>query len=573
MSVNQTTVTGTPFPDRDPDVQRTSFSLDVMGRYICSTYQEATRNPDYDVVVIGSGMFGAYCAAKLFRDTHATSNEAENERKSLRILVLEAGPFLVPEHVQNLPSLGSGNPFRPDENKPNTFEARDKPVELVWGTGWRGNVFFPGTAYCVGGKSLYWGGWCPRLRDSDLQQWPENVRNYLLSPPEFPSSFPNRLSSPDQNSVYEEVEFEIGVKPPDDFVFDPQLGPTEIPGAIGLNEAFGARLKEALGRLRASNKTLLQDPEPPPIAVQTQSFVSGVFSPDKFSSLSMLISALREGKGEGNSEEERDRKTNLFLVPHAHVSRLVVPKTQRDGAQLDGYGITGIDLVVDGQKQHLAISPRCTVVLALGAIESTRLALESFPTAPSREGDELMGRNLMAHSRFDFDFDIDRKKFADWVKQKQNKDLRSELQTAAFHLQADTPDGRFHLQVYGTGEENVGREGLLYRMIPDAEVARRLAQSQTKDTLRFVFRACGEIRGDRAAKLYQPGTNWIDLDDHDRDQIFDHARAYVHYESQTNSPMFKRMRAECVALAKEMGGILAEGAEDGSRYPQSRVSG
>lgn len=41
--------------------------------------------------------------------------------------------------------------------------------ELVWGLPWRGNVEFPGLAYCLDGKSLYWGGWCPRLTAADLE--------------------------------------------------------------------------------------------------------------------------------------------------------------------------------------------------------------------------------------------------------------------------------------------------------------------------------------------------------------------------------------------------------------------
>src|SRR5439155_20623794 len=53
------------------------------------------------------------------------------------------------------------------------------PRGLVWGIPWRGNVDFIGQAYCVGGKSLYWGGWCPRLLASDLAAWPPSVAQYL----------------------------------------------------------------------------------------------------------------------------------------------------------------------------------------------------------------------------------------------------------------------------------------------------------------------------------------------------------------------------------------------------------
>ena len=352
------------------------------------------------------------------------------------------------------------------------------------------------------------------------------------------------------------------MQPSDDFVFDPVLGPDEPPDHIGLNAALGARLTAALAALRQGSGTPLGDPEPPPIAVQTQSFVSGVFSPDKFSSLTLLISALRDAqaRASGATPAERDADRRLFLVPNAHVSRLQVADVVRDGAPRPGDRVTSIELVADGARRTLPIKPSCTVVLALGCLESTRLALESFPTAPDRDGDELIGRNLMAHLRFDFPFQLDRVEFARWVEDNTGKALRDELQTASFHLQADTADGRFHLQVYGSGIDTTAGspdspEGLLYRMIPDAELARRLASAQDTNEISLILRACGEMTGDRTAPVHAPGTSWIDLASAaDRDQAFDHARAFVHYADPSAAPIWQRMRDACIALATEMGG-------------------
>jgi hypothetical protein len=258
MSLKQLLNSGADFPPGQPDVQRTTFSLDVLGRFVCSTFEEATTNPDFDVVVIGSGMYGGYCAAKIYTES------AVPGRTPLRVLVLEAGPFLVHEHGQNIPDLGLGNPFRPvlDPFSPAALQTRD----LVWGLGWRGNTGFPGTAYCVGGKSIYWGGWCPRLQPADLAQWPEDVRRYLTSPPDFGNNLPNRLPSSDRESVYEAVEYEIGVKPADDYVFDPIEGPNEPPGRIGLNDALEERLKAALAALRQrpGGTPFADEVDPPP---------------------------------------------------------------------------------------------------------------------------------------------------------------------------------------------------------------------------------------------------------------------------------------------------------------------
>ena len=96
---------------------------------------------------IGSGMFGGYFADKLFRNT-----------KVKRTLLLEAGGFLVAQHFQDLPNIGLKVPEAMDPATDNGM-----PRELVWGMPWRGNTSFVGSPYCVGGKSIYWGGWCPKL--------------------------------------------------------------------------------------------------------------------------------------------------------------------------------------------------------------------------------------------------------------------------------------------------------------------------------------------------------------------------------------------------------------------------
>ena len=53
------------------DVQQTAFSVDALGRYVCSTWTEATLNggPPFTTIVVGAGMHGAYCAAKFSGST------------------------------------------------------------------------------------------------------------------------------------------------------------------------------------------------------------------------------------------------------------------------------------------------------------------------------------------------------------------------------------------------------------------------------------------------------------------------------------------------------------------------
>jgi hypothetical protein len=87
-----------------------------------------------------------------------------------RVLVLEAGPLALPEHVQNLPP--DLNP--PGKGGPGSVRGQpwlsDSPMSF--------NQNFPGLAFCIGGRSVFWGGWSPYLIDSELSDpsWPASVR-------------------------------------------------------------------------------------------------------------------------------------------------------------------------------------------------------------------------------------------------------------------------------------------------------------------------------------------------------------------------------------------------------------
>jgi choline dehydrogenase-like flavoprotein len=124
-----------------------------------------TRNIDpnhvYDVLVVGSGMGGGILASRL-ADAGAD------------VLVLEAGSYLFPTHVGNLPRRLRFGPF-------------DKHIWSLWPdfrvvnyVNTPGSQFAGGQGFNLGGRSLFWGGLIPRQAPWELRSWPVDVRTYLL---------------------------------------------------------------------------------------------------------------------------------------------------------------------------------------------------------------------------------------------------------------------------------------------------------------------------------------------------------------------------------------------------------
>src|SRR5207247_197791 len=95
----------------------------------------------------------------------------------------------------------------------------------VWGLAWHSDVFggFPGLAYCLGGRSLFWGGWAPQPLDSELATWPQAVVNDL------------------NTRYFHEAAEQIGVTETNDFIFGP------------LHEAMRKQLLDAVNSGRVTD--------------------------------------------------------------------------------------------------------------------------------------------------------------------------------------------------------------------------------------------------------------------------------------------------------------------------------
>lgn len=118
-------------------------------------------NHEYDVIVIGSGVGGGILADQL-------------ADLGLDVLVLEAGSYLVPGHVGNLPRQHTLAP-RVDKHIWHLWDDF-KVTNYVNGPG---SAYQGGQGFNLGGRSVFWGGLIPRMSWWELETWPQEVRWYL----------------------------------------------------------------------------------------------------------------------------------------------------------------------------------------------------------------------------------------------------------------------------------------------------------------------------------------------------------------------------------------------------------
>ena len=150
--------------------ERTSFTKDVQGRYLCNDISEVNAwksagGRPFDFIIVGGGTFGAAIAEHLwFRQKQAGGG--------LRTLVVEAGLFTVPGACSEHRHPGSCRPSDSVHPRPENAPQPEPPRNEVWGIPWISGIPFKGLAYTLGGRSLYWGGWSPRLLDEEMTTWP-----------------------------------------------------------------------------------------------------------------------------------------------------------------------------------------------------------------------------------------------------------------------------------------------------------------------------------------------------------------------------------------------------------------
>ncbi len=124
------------------------------------------RNVDttinYDVIVVGSG-FGGGLLASVLADNGAN------------VLVLEAGSYLFPTHVGNLPRPLPIGQF--DKNIWHLYQ----DFGVINYQNVDGSNFQGAQGFNLGGRSIFWGALTPRQTAWQLASWPQVISDYLLN--------------------------------------------------------------------------------------------------------------------------------------------------------------------------------------------------------------------------------------------------------------------------------------------------------------------------------------------------------------------------------------------------------
>ena len=458
--------------------QETDFTRDVLGRYICNGLDEAlaSTNPNgqradgtpqndakpFDTIIIGGGSFGPIFAQHLF---------FADKTHSHRILVLDAGPLALTEHVQNLPALGL-NPPAPVEKDPKV------PRAEFWGLPWVSNVRggFPGLVYCLGGRSVFFGGWSPRLLDT--------ANDTEMAQPPWPAAVVSDLN----NHYFDESASQIGTDESNDFIdgemhralrqqlFD-GIQASQVSDAIQPAD-LPLHLKVRPG---TSNAEKLQMRLEAPLAVQSQT-VSGLFPINKFSAVPLMIKAARTASFDSQvgMPFPDDVKKRLMLIPHCRVIRLTT----------DVQAGTGRVTEVQTTLGNIPVGEHTKVVIALGTIESTRLALLSFQGITNYN---QIGQNLMAHLRSNLTIRIPRTSISSL------DPAVTDLQASALfvkgkHIRNGKPS-YFHLQITAAGLDRPGTdsEAELFKKVPDVDGFNVLRMAND-DTIVITIRGIGETQ-------------------------------------------------------------------------------
>jgi len=426
----------TPGP-QDPTPQKVMDHVFFLSH---AGWKQARETEQFDYVIVGSG----FCALGF-------AERALKHDPAKRILIIERGPFFLPEHFQNLPLPYQHTLGGLSETFPWTLSAKtaaQPPGKIGWQ---HGMVPF------FGGRSILWSAWCPRPTDDEFAGWSPVV-----------------IAAAKRN--FADAERLLNVVPADRI--DSDLDPASLKAAAKRRPIYGVmqralqrRLADNLGRVKTATRSMAA-----PIAVG-----AGIQEDLDFAKFSTPAPLLDLADRQAQSAS-LGQGAPLRIVTECVVQRIL----QQDGVATALETTRGIVSLGNAK-----------LILAMGALPPATLLMNSFPQAPK------VGSRFTAHFISSIVARIPRAQypFAGEL---------AEMELAAIYMAGKNPASKmqYHVQLSVLSdkapEKNARRAA---RYMPDVVATASLLQLQTsKDYLVFVCAVLGEIDN-------QNPENWLKLND------------------------------------------------------------
>ena len=226
---------------------------------MCNTIDEVEDAQHRAGSASTSSLSGPECTAGS-RPPKSTSAPVANRWSAAEGARPRGGPIFDPEHFQNLTRIG---PFFELVNKPAVDENQSFLTQIE---SHRRTIQGVSPHHrCVGGKSLFWGGWAPPLIEQRRTGRPSamagGTRDFCCRRRDMPN------------------------RPPDRHRYHCRLHSRAVDGTVACHRQEGGRAR------RRSNLTRVVEA---PIAVHAEGAESGLLAMGKFSSLPLLLDSIRE---------------------------------------------------------------------------------------------------------------------------------------------------------------------------------------------------------------------------------------------------------------------------------------
>jgi choline dehydrogenase-like flavoprotein len=413
---------GYPSPGpQDPTAQKVMDHVFFLSE---GEWKYVRENQRFDFIVVGTG----FCALAFAERTLKHNPKA-------RILMLERGPFFLPDHFQNLPLPYQQTLGGLSETFPWTLSARTagQPAGTI---GWQhGMVPF------FGGRSILWSAWCPRPRLDEMRDWSKDV-----------------VEAAERN--FPEAEKLLNVVPADRI--DSELDPATLATAAKRRPIYSVlqrRLQEmvadGLKRIPSATRSM-----PAPIAVG-----AGIQEDIDFAKFSTPAPLLGLVHGE---TADSPVKRRVCIATECTVQRIL----QQDGVATALETSRGVVNVGEAK-----------LILAMGSLPPATLLLNSFPTAAE------VGSRFTAHFISSIVARVPRNDFP-FEKELANMEL------AAIYVAGKAKNGmQYHVQLSALADRdpkaNAQRAA---RYAPDVVATASPQQLATsKDYVVFVCAVLGEL--------------------------------------------------------------------------------